>query len=72
MPVAARISDPELREQVIDMWIEAWGRSGWEDIADCPSNPKLPGLPIIRQANCVAEMALAVASLIEASYEELD
>ncbi|WP_040484898.1 HD domain-containing protein, partial [Lutibaculum baratangense] len=71
MPAAARIADETLRGKVIDVWLEAWERSGWDDVADCPSNPKLPGLPIIRQANCVAEMAVAVAGLIEASYDEL-
>lgn len=71
MPAASGIRDKTLRQTVFDLWLDVWSMSKWDDVADCPSNPKLPGLPIIRQANCVAEMAVSVASLIEASYEEL-
>jgi hypothetical protein len=71
MPAAQQIGDAALRAQVFDIWLDAWEQSGWDDVADCPSNPKLPGLPIIRQANCVAEMAAVVARMIEAAYDEL-
>ena len=70
LPMLDKVQASDIRSLILDVWQEAWRKSDWNDITDCPSNPKLAGLPIIRQANSVAEMALAVASIMSSAYDE--
>lgn len=69
--VLSKLKDKTYETLVIDIWLEGWRASKWDDIIDCPSNPKLPGLPIVRQANTVSEMAITVSHLMSSRYDEL-
>jgi hypothetical protein len=36
LPAIEQVSDPDLRTAVVEIWIEAWETSAWDDLEDVP------------------------------------
>jgi hypothetical protein len=63
-PQIQDIQDTELRQTVIDIWLELWEQSEWQDIGDPPVSAEIP-YPNLPHSQCVVVMALAVADAFE-------
>ena len=63
-PQIAQITDAQLRQTVIDIWLELWAQSKWNDPADLPTSGEIP-YPNLPHAQCVVTLALAVADAFE-------
>jgi putative nucleotidyltransferase with HDIG domain len=66
-PELEQISDPSLREKVVDIWVEVWHESSWEKIEDAPKNPaNLPdNRSLVDHTRAVTLEALAAAKVLE-------
>ena len=64
-PIVMKIEDPELRETVIQCWVKMWEESEWEDLNDCPFTPPFPDISLVQHINCVGELILSAADIME-------
>ncbi len=64
MPLVDQIKDEELRNGVVEIWVEVWEKSDWQDLADCPFVPTLETqeCSLIQHTNFVTAVAIAMAS----------
>lgn len=71
-PELEQIQNESWRQVVVDIWLEIWEESDWEDPADCPKNAKdvvdYPGTDHIRN---VTRQALAIADVVEKAYDRV-
>jgi len=70
-PVIGKIKDPKLQEAIVSIWVKVWEESTWEDLRECPFNPEFPDISLISHVNCVTELVLAAADILEAHNPEL-
>lgn len=70
-PILSKIEEPSLRETIIQCWVKMWEESAWKDLKDCPFTPPFPDISLIDHINCVGEMALALAEVLEKNNQEL-
>jgi putative nucleotidyltransferase with HDIG domain len=71
-PILADIHDPEMKDAVIRCWIRMWDESKWEDPTDCPFTPPFPDISLVEHINCVGELVLAAADIMEKHNRELN
>jgi len=64
-PMLSKIENPALREKVIQCWVRMWEESHWTELKDCPFTPPFPDISLVDHVNCVGEMALAMADILE-------
>jgi putative nucleotidyltransferase with HDIG domain len=69
-PELQQITKEAWREAVIEIWVEAWEESEWDDPTDCPKNANdvadYQGTAHVRS---VTRQALAIADVVEHVYE---
>ncbi len=70
-PIVSKIEDASLRDTVIQCWVRIWEESTWKDLKDCPFTPPFPDISIVDHVNCVGEMVLALADILEKNNREL-
>jgi putative nucleotidyltransferase with HDIG domain len=70
-PILADIHDPEMKDAVIRCWVKMWDESRWKDVADCPFTPPFPDISLVEHINCVGELILAAADIMEKHHPEL-
>jgi putative nucleotidyltransferase with HDIG domain len=70
-PILSKIQDPTLRDTIIQCWVRMWEESVWNDLRDCPFTPPFPDISLVDHINCVGEMALAMADILERNNREL-
>jgi len=67
-PKIALIKDDHLREQVIDVWIEAWNQSKLQSLEEIPIN-KDEVFTFIKHTNVTVMLALMMAKTLETEYK---
>lgn len=70
-PAMKKIKNRKLRQAVAAVWQRALAESAWKHPADCPFNPALPDISLMNHVNCLAELALAAAEVLEECNPEL-
>ena len=70
-PILSKIQDPTLRDTIIQCWVRMWEESVWKDLKDCPFTPPFPDISLVDHINCVGEMVLAMADILEKNNREL-
>ena len=70
-PMLSLIKDQNLRETTIRCWVKMWEESIWKDLNDCPFTPPFPDISLVDHVNCVGEMVLALADILEKNNREL-
>lgn len=70
-PILSIIKDQNLRETIIQCWVKVWEESIWKDLKDCPFTPPFPDISLVDHVNCVGEMILAIADILEKNNREL-
>ena len=70
-PIILKIGDPDLRETVIRCWVKMWEESKWVDLNDCPFTPPFPDISLVHHINCVGELILSAADIMEKHNPEL-
>jgi len=70
-PILSKIEDTSLRNTVIQCWVKMWEESTWKDLKDCPFTPPLPDISLVDHINCVGDLVLAVAEIMEKHNAEL-
>lgn len=70
-PAIDRISEPDIRHAIVACWVRIWQESNWEDLEACPFNPAFPNVSLVSHVNCVVDLALAAADVLEQNYPEL-
>jgi putative nucleotidyltransferase with HDIG domain len=70
-PIISQISDHELKAAVIRCWVRMWEESKWLEIEDCPFTPPFPDISLVAHINCVGELILAAADILEKHNPEL-
>ena len=71
-PIVSKIVDPELKATVIRCWVRMWEESKWTDLKDCPFTPPFPDISLVEHINCVGELILAAADILEKHNPELN
>ena len=71
-PMISKIADQELKAAVIRCWVRMWEESEWEDLTDCPFTPPFPDISLVEHINCVGDLVLASADILEKHIPELD
>ena len=61
----ARIGDAKLRGQITACWLRIWEESPWEELVDCPFNPHFPDVSLVSHINCLCDLVLACADIME-------
>jgi len=65
LPEAAEISDPALRQSVLDIWARAWRSSAWERLEDVPKSMDLPvRRTLVVHTRAVTQMAGRMADVV--------
>jgi hypothetical protein len=64
-PILSRIQDAALKQAVTACWIRIWEESGLADPTDCPFTVLFPELTLVQHINCVGELVLAAADIME-------
>ena len=70
-PIILKIGDSELREAVIRCWVKMWEESKWDGLNDCPFTPPFPDISLVQHINCVGELMLSAADIMEKHNPEL-
>ena len=70
-PIILKIGDSDLRGAVIRCWVKMWEESKWEDLNDCPFTPPFPDISLVQHINCVGELILSAADILEKHNPEL-
>jgi putative nucleotidyltransferase with HDIG domain len=70
-PALAQIQDPGRRAAVKAVWARMWSESAWAELRACPFNPAFPDVSLVDHVNCVAELALTAAEVMERFNPEL-
>jgi len=70
-PILKKLHDAELREAIVKCWVRIWEESRWTDLQDCPFTPPFPDISLIAHINCIGEMVLAMADVLEKNNPEL-
>jgi len=70
-PILSKIRDPEMKEAVTRCWLRMWEESTWVDLKDCPFTPPFPDISLVQHINCVGELILAAADILEQHNPEL-
>ncbi len=70
-PTLSKIQDPNLRDTIIQCWVRMWEESKWKDLKDCPFSPPFPDVSLVDHINCVGEMVLAMADILQKNNREL-
>jgi putative nucleotidyltransferase with HDIG domain len=70
-PILKKLHDEDLRETIVKCWVRMWEESHWEELKDCPFTPPFPDISLIEHINCVGEMVLAMADILEKNNREL-
>ena len=70
-PKLSLIEDETLRAKIIDIWVEAWRSSNWEDLEVCPFNPEFPDLSLVGHVNCLADLLPAAVEILGRHYPEV-
>ncbi len=71
-PALERIRGKELKEAIIACWQRVWTESAWTNLEDCPFNPAFPNVSLKDHVNCVADLLLAAAEIMEKHNPGLD
>ncbi len=71
-PMVAKIVDPDLKAAVIRCWVRMWEESEWTELEDCPFTPPFPDISLVAHINCVGELILAAADILEKHNPELN
>jgi putative nucleotidyltransferase with HDIG domain len=67
-----QISDAELREAVISVWVQLWRKSAWEDVEDCPFSKGFatgPKYSLVKHTKSVTNNALRMAETLEEDFD---
>jgi len=64
-PALGYIQNSKLRADIVSCWERVWGESRWERLSDCPFNPKFPAVSLVKHINCLADLVLAAADILE-------
>jgi putative nucleotidyltransferase with HDIG domain len=67
-PEIDAIHDPNLREQVVDAWIEAWHASKYPRIEDAVFSTEMPHIKLMDHVRGVAKLALGIAKILEETH----
>lgn len=73
LPILAEVKDAKLRDKVAEAWALAMSENGYSTIEEIEGSGKPGGYIIGDQAQhicCVTRMALAMAEIIETSYDK--
>lgn len=70
-PYLDKIQSLELQEAIIACWVRVWEESNWDDLRGCPFNPAFPDVPLVDHINCVAELLMTSAEVMERHNEGL-
>ncbi|MEW6670916.1 MAG: HD domain-containing protein [Thermodesulfobacteriota bacterium] len=70
-PLLGKLRDAELRQAIVACWVRIWEESRWPDLRDCPFTPPFPDISLIAHINCIGEMVLAMADILERNNPEL-
>jgi|OpeIllAssembly_1097287.scaffolds.fasta_scaffold117955_1 putative nucleotidyltransferase with HDIG domain len=70
-PILSKIKDPALRDKVVQCWVRMWEESAWKDVKDCPFTPPFPDISLVDHINCVGDMVLATADILEKHNKEI-
>lgn len=65
-PEVNDIKSEELRQKVLEIWIDIWHESGWKKIEDAPKNPSNTGeRPLYQHIRAVTQEAVATAEIVK-------
>jgi putative nucleotidyltransferase with HDIG domain len=64
-PILGKMKDQIIKETVIRCWVRMWEESKWKDLTDCPFTPPFPEISLVQHVNCVGDLVLAAADIIE-------
>jgi putative nucleotidyltransferase with HDIG domain len=70
-PILKKLHDENLRETIVKCWVRVWEESAWKDLKDCPFTPPFPDISLVDHINCVGDMVLALADILERNNREL-
>lgn len=70
-PIIDQINDLNLREMVVLCWSKMWEESEWENLNDCPFTPPFPAISLVQHINCVGELVLSAAEILEKHNPDL-
>ena len=70
-PILDKMQAPKLIDTVVQCWVRMWEESTWKDLKDCPFTPPFPDISLVDHINCVGEMVLALADILEKNNREL-
>lgn len=70
-PELEQISDRELAERVVEIWVETWKASPWERIEDAPKNPETvhPRHKLVPHTRAVTVQGIAMAKAIQQFHD---
>jgi hypothetical protein len=66
-PKISQISDPEIQEKVIEVWVRLWRQSGLKSIEGTPAD-RDEVFTLVKHTNVTAELSLAMAKTIAKEY----
>lgn len=64
-PSLQQLKDPDLRRDIVACWVRVWKESKWEELGICPFNPNFPELSLVDHINCLAELCLGAAGILQ-------
>lgn len=69
-PEVDQISSAELRQKILEIWVDMWHESGWKRIEDAPKNPSNAGeRPLYLHVRAVTQEALATAEIVKQLHD---
>lgn len=70
-PILSKMNDRELQAKVIRCWVKMWEESKWKDLRECPFTPPFPEISLVDHVNCVGDLVLTAADVVEQHNPQL-
>jgi hypothetical protein len=70
-PILGKMKDRELQAKVIRCWVKMWEESKWKDLRECPFTPPFPEISLVDHVNCVGDLVLTTADVVERHNPQL-
>lgn len=64
-PEVDEIESPDIRQKVLEIWVDIWHESGWKRIEDAPKNPNVADRPLYMHIRSVTKQAVATADIVQ-------
>lgn len=59
------LKESRLMDTVISCWERIWSESKWDNLTDCPFNPHFPEVSLVNHINCVTDLVMGAADVLE-------